>query len=156
VRAAALGDEHANSRCFREQVGMTPAQCLSCTRLRRAQCFLETSRLTTERGAAEVGFGSGAVLRKRFGHLIVSRLPRTRERSDYAAKLAAQPKQCEVGTGLEFDGCFKQTKTKSRHGVPIPCLRPINPKLRGQARTACQSPMVCSRNSRHCGSEWLR
>jgi len=57
------------SRRFREQVGTTPALWVTRARVRRAQRLLETTDLSIERVAGEVGFGSSAVLRERFGHI---------------------------------------------------------------------------------------
>jgi transcriptional regulator GlxA family with amidase domain len=58
------------SRRFREQIGATPAQWVTRARVRRAQRLLETTDLSVERVAAEVGFGSSAVLRERFGRMV--------------------------------------------------------------------------------------
>jgi transcriptional regulator GlxA family with amidase domain len=58
------------SRRFREQVGTTPAQWVASARVRRAQHLLETTRLSIERIAAEVGFRSASVLREHFGSSI--------------------------------------------------------------------------------------
>ena len=57
-------------RRFRERVGTTPARWIARARVRRAQRLLETTDLSVERVAAEVGFGSSTVLRERFGELI--------------------------------------------------------------------------------------
>jgi transcriptional regulator GlxA family with amidase domain len=54
------------SRQFRDQVGTTPAHWVAEARVRRAQRLLETTRLSIERVAAEVGFGSATVLREHF------------------------------------------------------------------------------------------
>jgi transcriptional regulator GlxA family with amidase domain len=58
------------TRRFREQVGTTPAQWVAHARVRRAQRLLETTDLSIERLASEVGFGSSAVLRERFHELL--------------------------------------------------------------------------------------
>jgi transcriptional regulator GlxA family with amidase domain len=58
------------SRRFREQVGTTPALWVARARVRRAQRLLETTNLSVERVAAEVGFGSTAVLREHFGQIL--------------------------------------------------------------------------------------
>ena len=58
------------SRRFREQVGATPALWVTGARIRRAQRLLETTALPVERVAAEVGFGSSAVLREQFGRTV--------------------------------------------------------------------------------------
>jgi transcriptional regulator GlxA family with amidase domain len=55
------------SRRFHEQVGATPALWVARARIRRARRLLETTRLSVERVAAEVGFGSATVLREHFG-----------------------------------------------------------------------------------------
>jgi len=58
------------SRRFRERVGTTPALWITRARVRRAQRLLETTELSIERIAAEVGFRSSAVLRERFGQIV--------------------------------------------------------------------------------------
>jgi transcriptional regulator GlxA family with amidase domain len=58
------------SRRFRVQVGMTPAQWLGKARVRRVRHLLETTRLSIERIAVEVGFGSASVLREHFGSVV--------------------------------------------------------------------------------------
>jgi transcriptional regulator GlxA family with amidase domain len=58
------------SRRFREQVGTTPAFWVTRARVRRAQRLLETTNLSVERLAADVGFGSSAVLRDHFGRIV--------------------------------------------------------------------------------------
>jgi transcriptional regulator GlxA family with amidase domain len=58
------------SRRFREQVGATPASWIAQVRVRRAQRLLETTHLSIEQVAAEVGFGSAAVLREHFGNVV--------------------------------------------------------------------------------------
>src|SRR5262249_48440934 len=58
------------SRRFRDQVGITPAQWLARAGVRRAQRLLETTRLSIERVAADVGFGSAAVLREHFAAML--------------------------------------------------------------------------------------
>jgi transcriptional regulator GlxA family with amidase domain len=58
------------TRRFHDQVGTTPAQWVAHARVRRAQRLLETTQLSIERLAAEVGFGSAAVLREHFHGLV--------------------------------------------------------------------------------------
>jgi transcriptional regulator GlxA family with amidase domain len=58
------------SRRFREQVGATPASWIAQLRVRRAQRLLETSDLSIEQIAAQVGFGSAVVLREHFGNVV--------------------------------------------------------------------------------------
>jgi transcriptional regulator GlxA family with amidase domain len=57
-------------RHFRQQVGTTPAQWVARARVRRAQRLLESTDLSIERLAGEVGFGSAAVLREQFGQVV--------------------------------------------------------------------------------------
>jgi transcriptional regulator GlxA family with amidase domain len=68
------------SRRFREQVGSTPSAWLKRARVRRAQRLLETTKLSIERVASEVGFGSPAVLREHF-HAVVGTSPTDYRRS---------------------------------------------------------------------------
>ena len=58
------------SRRFREQVGTTPAQWVAAARVRRAQRLLETTGLSVEEVATEVGFRSACVLRQHFGGIV--------------------------------------------------------------------------------------
>jgi transcriptional regulator GlxA family with amidase domain len=58
------------SRHFRHQVGTTPALWITRARVRRAQRLLETTDLSIERIAAEVGFGSSTVLRDHFRRVV--------------------------------------------------------------------------------------
>lgn len=58
------------SRRFREQVGTTPANWVTRARVRSAQRLLETTSLSVERVAADIGFGSSAVLREHFGQIV--------------------------------------------------------------------------------------
>lgn len=72
------------TRHFREQVGTTPAQWVAHARVRRAQRLLETTALSIERLAGEVGFASSAVLRERF-HDLVGTSPQSYRRA-FAAR----------------------------------------------------------------------
>ena len=58
------------SRNFRAQAGMTPAEWIARTRVRRAQRLLETTRLDVEHVAADCGFGSASVLRQHFAAVV--------------------------------------------------------------------------------------
>jgi transcriptional regulator GlxA family with amidase domain len=58
------------SRRFRAEIGTTPARWIAILRVRRAQQLLETSRLSVERIAGEVGFGSTATFRDRFQRIV--------------------------------------------------------------------------------------
>lgn len=54
------------SRQFQAQTGMTPLQWILLARVRCAQTLLETSDLSVEKIAANVGFGSTTAFRERF------------------------------------------------------------------------------------------
>jgi transcriptional regulator GlxA family with amidase domain len=54
------------SRRFREQVGTTPARWIADIRVRHGQRLLETTDLSVEEIAAEVGFKSASVMRVQF------------------------------------------------------------------------------------------
>lgn len=58
------------SRRFREQVGTTPAKWVTRARVRRAQRLLETTELSVEDVATDVGFGSATLLREHFGKIV--------------------------------------------------------------------------------------
>lgn len=58
------------SRRFRAQVGMTPAAWIGKVRVREAQRLLETTKLSVERVAEMVGYGSTTVLRERFMEVV--------------------------------------------------------------------------------------
>lgn len=58
------------SRRFREQVGTTPAVWVNRARVREAQRLLETTTLSIDRLAGEVGFGSSSVLREHFAEVV--------------------------------------------------------------------------------------
>jgi transcriptional regulator GlxA family with amidase domain len=58
------------TRRFREEVGMPPAQWLTLQRVDRARQLLETTDLTVERVAADVGFGAAASLRQHMQTLL--------------------------------------------------------------------------------------
>ena len=61
---------HRLSRRFREQTGTTPAMWIVHSRVRRAQRLLETTGLSVEQIATEVGFRSSSVLREHFGQVV--------------------------------------------------------------------------------------
>jgi len=58
------------SRRFREQVGTTPVRWIASARVRQAQQLLETTSLSIEQVATEVGFRSTSVLREHFGGIV--------------------------------------------------------------------------------------
>ena len=62
--------ERTLSRRFRAQTGTTPLQWAITARVRRAQQLLETTSLSIERIATEVGFETAASLRERFGQIV--------------------------------------------------------------------------------------
>jgi transcriptional regulator GlxA family with amidase domain len=57
-------------RRFREQVGTTPAAWIARARVGRARRLLETTELSVERVAAEVGLRSSTVLREHFSRVL--------------------------------------------------------------------------------------
>ena len=68
------------ARRFREQTGTTPLQWLITARVRRAQEMLETTWLSVDQIAVEVGFDGAAGLRDRF-HRTIGVSPKTYRRS---------------------------------------------------------------------------
>jgi len=58
------------SRRFREQAGTTPVRWIASARVRRAQQLLETTTLSIEQVATQVGFRSTSVLREHFGGIV--------------------------------------------------------------------------------------
>lgn len=58
------------SRRFQEQLGTSPLQWVIQARVTRAQAILETSDISVERVAIEVGFGSAASLREHFLQIV--------------------------------------------------------------------------------------
>jgi transcriptional regulator GlxA family with amidase domain len=65
----ALVSPRTLARRFTESGGATPAAWVARMRLQRAQELLETTSLPVDAIAAEVGWGTGAVLRHHFGKL---------------------------------------------------------------------------------------
>ncbi|WP_231502746.1 GlxA family transcriptional regulator [Blastococcus sp. URHD0036] len=65
----ALVSPRTLARRFTESCGATPAAWVARMRLQRAQELLETTSLPVDAIAAEVGWGTGAVLRHHFGKL---------------------------------------------------------------------------------------
>src|SRR5262249_16680200 len=57
-------------RRFREQIGTTPAAWIARARVARAQRLLETTDMSVEAIASEVGCGSPRVLRERFARAL--------------------------------------------------------------------------------------
>jgi transcriptional regulator GlxA family with amidase domain len=58
------------TRHVRRQLGTSPAHWVASLRVRRAQQLLETTSLSIERVAEEVGFGSSSVLREQFARVV--------------------------------------------------------------------------------------
>jgi transcriptional regulator GlxA family with amidase domain len=69
ARHASVSTRTLNRR-FREQTGTTPLQWLLITRIRRAQQFLETTDLSVEQIALQVGFASATTFRDRFSRSV--------------------------------------------------------------------------------------
>ena len=74
------------SRRFREQTGTTPLQWLQTARVRRAQSLLETTELSIEQVATEVGFATATTFRDRFFRTVG--LSPTAYRKSFGAKSA--------------------------------------------------------------------
>ncbi len=70
IAAQAMMSTRTLSRRFREQTGTTPLQWLNRTRLRKAQCLLETTSHSVEWIASHVGFGSSTTFRDQFKRLV--------------------------------------------------------------------------------------
>ncbi len=70
IAAQAMMSTRTLSRRFREQTGTTPLQWLNRTRLRKAQCLLETTGHSIEWIGCHVGFGSSTTFRDQFKHLV--------------------------------------------------------------------------------------
>ena len=70
IAAQAMMSTRSLSRRFREQTGTTPLQWLKRSRLRKAQCLLETSGHPIEWIAMQVGFGSSTTSRDQFKQLV--------------------------------------------------------------------------------------
>ena len=70
IAAQALMSVRTLSRRFHEQTGTTPLQWLNRSRLRKAQCLLETTAHPIEWIASCVGFGSTTTFRDQFKQLV--------------------------------------------------------------------------------------
>jgi transcriptional regulator GlxA family with amidase domain len=70
LAARALQSPRTFARRFRESTGATPAAWVARQRLLRAQSLLESSDLTVDEVAREVGFGQAAVLRHHFATVL--------------------------------------------------------------------------------------
>ncbi len=69
IATQAMMSTRTLSRRFREQTSTTPLQWLNHSRVRKAQCLLETTD-SVEWIASHVGFGSSTTLRDQFKHLV--------------------------------------------------------------------------------------
>jgi len=68
---AACGHEHSHiEQAVSLTSGASPVQWIANARVRRAQQLLETTSLSIEEVAAEVGFRSASVLREHFGGIL--------------------------------------------------------------------------------------
>jgi transcriptional regulator GlxA family with amidase domain len=86
ARQAAMSVRTLNRR-FREHVGTTPLQWLLVLRVERAKQLLETTDLSVERIADEVGFGSAVTLRHHFTRRV--RVPPQRYRAAFQSPVSA-------------------------------------------------------------------
>jgi len=59
-----------STRTLSRRMGTTPAPWITIARIRRAQRLLETTGLSIEEVAAEMGFGSATVLREHFSEIV--------------------------------------------------------------------------------------
>jgi len=98
------------SRRFREQTGTTPAQWILKLRVRRAQQLLETSALSVERIAAEVGFGSTATFRDRF-HRVIGESPQAYRRAFRLSAVA-------IASGARLDYRRVSRACTGKEGLP--------------------------------------
>lgn len=67
------------TRRFHEHIGMSPLKWLQTARVRRAQQLLETTELSIEQVATEVGFGSATAFRERFASVVGTNPQRYRQ-----------------------------------------------------------------------------
>jgi transcriptional regulator GlxA family with amidase domain len=70
IAAQAMMSTRTLSRRFREQTGTTPLQWLNRSRLRKAQCLLETTDHSIEWITCHTGFSSSTTFRDQFKHLV--------------------------------------------------------------------------------------
>jgi transcriptional regulator GlxA family with amidase domain len=70
IATQAMMSTRTLSRRFRQQIGTTPLQWLNRSRVRKAQCLLETTGHSVEWIADSVGFGSATTFRDQFKHLV--------------------------------------------------------------------------------------
>lgn len=70
IAAHAITSVRTLNRRFREQIGTTPLQWLLQARVERAKELLETTNLSVERIADEVGFGASVTLRQHFARRV--------------------------------------------------------------------------------------
>lgn len=75
------------NRRFREQLATTPQQCLLSLRIQRTKELLETTDMSVERIAGEVGFGSTVTLRQHFARRV--RIPPYRYRARFRSPVPA-------------------------------------------------------------------
>ncbi len=70
IAAQAMMSTRTLSRRFHEQTGTTPLQWVNRSRLRKAQCLLETTAHPIEWITSHVGFGSSTTFREQFKQLV--------------------------------------------------------------------------------------
>ena len=81
IAAHAMTSVRTLNRRFKEQLGTTPQQCLLWLRVQRTKELLETTDMSVERIADEVGFGSSVTLRQHFARRV--RVPPHRYRAAF-------------------------------------------------------------------------
>lgn len=89
------------ARRFRAQTGTTPARWILGLRVRRAQELIETSALSMERIASEVGFGSTATFRDRFRRVVGTSPQAYRRAFRTETTLRDEPARRVSGVGIE-------------------------------------------------------
>ena len=77
------------NRRFKERLGITPQQCLLSLRVQRAKELLETTDMSVEHIAGEVGFGSSVTLRQHFARRV--RVPPNRYRAAFCGPAVRPP-----------------------------------------------------------------
>jgi len=99
------------SRRFLEQVGTTPVRWIAGARVRRAQQLLETTGLSIEQVAAEVGFRSASVLREHFGGIVGTTPLAYRRAFGNAKSLESRSSQRSAGSSRPFG--FRESATRT-------------------------------------------
>ena len=92
-------------------LGTTPVRWIAGARVRRAQQLLETTGLSIEQVAAEVGFRSASVLREHFGGIVGTTPLAYRRAFGNAKSLESRSSQRSAGSSLPFG--FRESATRT-------------------------------------------